>query len=165
MAGKGPLQRPWCCLLHCFPSLSQAGAVVMHTTHAVPRSAVPTLEELTYRQGLSGPEFAVRPPYAEMTLKPLREMRLWLLQLLNFCSVLQVPAGGITAIPADPSTDKPKQGGERLQEVHFPKPFLFNSRILSKMSRYSTSMRTRIKVSCTRHCLNSLIFWMMILLI
>lgn len=76
-----------------------------------------------------------------------------------------VPAGGITAVPADPSTDKPKQGGERLQEVQFPKPFLFNSRSFSKMSQYSASTRTRIKVSCTRRYLSSLIFWMMMVLL
>lgn len=49
-----------------------------------------------------------------------------------------------------PAREEPRGAGRGCREVRFPKPFLFNSRVFSKMSKYSPSTRTRIKVSCTR---------------
>lgn len=42
-----------------------------------------------------------------------------------------------------PGQEELSRVGRGCREVRFPKPFLFNSRIFSKMSKYSTSMRTR----------------------
>lgn len=64
-----------------------------------------------------------------------------------------------------PAREEPRRVGRGCREVRFPKPFLFNSRVFSKMSKYSARTRTRIKVSCTRLYLSSLIFWMMMVLL
>lgn len=50
-------------------------------------------------------------------------------------------------------------------QAHFPLPFPFHRRIFSKISKYLTSMRTKIKGSCTCLYLNGPIFWMMMILL
>lgn len=142
---------------------ARAGAVPIHATpteKVSPKSAVPTLEEPA--QGLSGTlvcdKSSIHRDEGETGAAVAVEL---LLCSSDSCRrTNNCHPHCLTAQEELSRVGRVCTGG-----VRFPKPFLFRSGIFSKTSKYSTSMRIRIKVSCTRFCLTSLIFWTMTVLL
>lgn len=160
-AGKGPPPEALVLLtsLLLFPR-ARAGAVPIHATHA--EKASPKVDSQWRSGTLVCDESSLH--WDEVETSEGDETVAAAAVGLLFCSSDSRRRNNCRP-RCPPARGEPGRVGRGCREVRFPKPFLFNSRVLSKMSKYSTSTRTRIKVSCTRLYLSSLIFWMMMVLL